>query len=491
MVELEYEIKTFLSAHYPNVQIEFITDLKDGCDYEFQFTEGRAGLIYYEQGELKYENWLGKEHPYMMELVEQNYSLDMYKKIVKHLIYRVAGNAIGRKMPWGILTGVRPTKLVYQLIEKHGKIRHTIAEILHNEYKIAKDKVSLLLDIVGFDGELINELEDDGINLYINIPFCPSKCAYCSFTSYPIDTHQNKVKAYIEALKSEMAYVSKHIVKDRPITTIYIGGGTPTSLSHEQLYDVMLSISELFDLKQVKEFTVEAGRPDTIDEGKLKILKTHGVNRISINPQTMNQETLDLIGRDHTIDQIEDAYNLAKAIGFDVINMDLILGLPGESRIDVLATLETMWNFKVENITIHTLSIKKGSDLMDHQENYHMATAVEVEEMLQMSRIQLELMGLKPYYMYRQKHTLGNFENIGYTSEGKACLYNIIMIEEVQSVIGMGAGSISKFIYSKNDEPQFERVENVKNLDEYIYRVSEMIYRKKEMAKLDLMTIKE
>nr|MDA3847352.1 coproporphyrinogen dehydrogenase HemZ [Vallitaleaceae bacterium] len=402
-----------------------------------------------------------------------------------------AGSAIGRKMPWGVLTGIRPTKLVYQLIRKHGKKRDVIAEILHREYKIAKDKVSLLLDIVGFDGEIINGLEDEGVNLYIGIPFCPSKCAYCSFTSYPIDTHQNLVESYLEVLKTEMRYVGKHIVKDRPITTIYIGGGTPTALSQKQLKELMVSITTIFDTQGIKEFTVEAGRPDTIDADKLSVLKAYGVDRISINPQTMNQDTLDLIGRDHTTLDIEEAYNIAKSIGFKAINMDLILGLPGESRIDVLSTLEAMWHFKVENITVHTLAVKKGSELMDKQANYHMASALEVEEMLQMSRIQLELMGLKPYYMYRQKHTLGNFENVGYTKEGLACLYNMIMIEEVQTVIAMGAGSISKFVYRKNDEPHFERIENVKNLDEYIGRIDEMIQRKKSVARLHLTTIKD
>jgi oxygen-independent coproporphyrinogen-3 oxidase len=491
---LEFDIKTYLAAHFPDETIEFESEHNVGCDFEFQISNQRAGLIYYEKDEIKYEKWLGKEHPLMLELSEENYDLNLYKKIVKHLIYNVAGNVIGRYMPWGILTGVRPTKLVYKLIKKYGKKRKVIAEILHKDYKLAKDKVSLLLDIVGFDGEIIKGIDEDGINIYIGIPFCPSKCAYCSFTTYPIDEqgkYKNRVSDYLHAMRMEMEYVGKHIVKDRPITSIYIGGGTPTSLDETQLESLLKYVTTIFDLKETKEFTVEAGRPDTVDIKKLKLLKNYGVNRISINPQTMNQETLDIIGRNHTTKDLEEAYYLAKSVGFNSINMDLIIGLPGESRIDVLNTLEQMWKFKPENITVHSLAVKKGSKISENQSLYHIVSALEMEEMLKMSRIQLELMGLKPYYMYRQKHTVGNFENVGYAREGFSSIYNIIMIEEVQTVIGIGSGSISKIIHLTNKGVSLERIENVKNLDDYINRIDEMIHRKKIVNKMNLYTVSE
>lgn len=481
---LQFDIKTYLHAHYQTKDITFTKDKEEPCDFVFSFGEKRAGLMYYEDGEIKYENWLGREHPLIVKRNSAKNPKTVNKQIAKILIYQVAGNAIGRKLPWGILTGVRPTKLVYKLIAKHGRKRQVIAEILHREYMIAKDKVSLLLDIVGFDGEIISQLEEDSVSLYIGIPFCPTKCTYCSFASYPMDKFEDQVKNYLDALEKEITQVNKHVVKGRSISTIYIGGGTPTALNGLQMERLLKMVTETFDLRGTREFTVEAGRPDTITSYKLQLMKQYGVGRISINPQTMNQETLDLIGRAHTVEAIEEKYAMAKKLGFDNINMDLILGLPGESRIHVLHTLEQMWGFKPDSVTVHTLSVKRGSELKDTIENYHMANSDEVEEMVKMSRIQLEMMGLKPYYMYRQKNTLGNFENVGYATEGNHSMYNIIMIEEAQTVIGMGAGAISKFLYHDEEALKIERIENVKHLKDYIERVDEMVDRKKAFEKM-------
>lgn len=485
---LQFDIATYLTAHFPDEEIVFVSDATKDCDFVFYLTRDRIGLEYYEQGQMKYDQWMGQSHNLVEALKETDYDIKGYKNIVKHLIYQVAGNVIGRKMPWGILTGVRPTKLVYQLIRKYGKDRERIAGVLHRDYKIAKDKVSLLLDIVGEDAEIISQLKEDAVNLYIGIPFCPSKCVYCSFPSQCISQYAGKVDAYLSALYREMAYIKDHVIRQKPISTIYIGGGTPTALTEVQLEALLKTVTRIFGTTGLMEFTVEAGRPDTITEEKLSLMKQYGVHRISINPQTMNQETLDLIGRNHTVESVEAAYKAAKAFGFHAINMDLIVGLPGESRIDVLHTLESMWQYDVDNITVHTLSLKKGSALIDNQQNYHMATAQEVEEMLKMTRIQLEMMGLKPYYMYRQKNTLGNFENVGYAKPSKASPYNIIMIEEVQTVIGMGAGAVSKVIHQVDGKAQVERVENLKNIDEYIYRVDELMNRKRHITGLTLYT---
>lgn len=485
---LQFDVATYLSAHFPDEEIVFVSKKHDDCDFIFYLDKDKIGLEYLEGGKVKYDQWMGQSHSLVVALKDSHYNVKAYKVIVKHLIYQVAGSAIGRKMPWGILTGVRPTKLVYQLIKKHGKNREKIAGILHRDYKIAKDKVSLLLDIVGEDAEIISGLKADAVNLYIGIPFCPSKCVYCSFPSQCIDQYKGKVDTYLSALYREMAYIKDHIVRERPISTIYIGGGTPTSLNERQLEGLLETVTRIYGLEGVLEFTVEAGRPDTITEEKLGLMKHYGVDRISINPQTMNQETLDLIGRNHSVESIQGAYEAAKTYGFHSINMDLIVGLPGESRIDVLHTLESLWQYDVDNVTVHTLSLKKGSALINNQDNYHMATAEEVEEMLKMTRIQLEMMGLKPYYMYRQKNTLGNFENVGYARSGKVSPYNIIMIEEAQTVIGMGAGAVSKVIHQVDGKAQVERVENLKNVDEYIYRVDELMNRKRHITGLSLYT---
>ena len=270
--------------------------------------------------------------------------------------------------------------------------------------------------------------------------------------------------------------------QNKSIETLYIGGGTPTTLSPEEMETLIKGLFKEFDLSNIKEFTVEAGRPDTINREILEVLKKHGVSRISINPQTMNDETLQKVGRKHSVNDIIECFQLARELGFDNINMDIILGLVDENLAMVENTLKEIEKLSPESLTVHTLAVKRTSKLKENIDNYELTQFDEMTKMIDLSMKYAKKMGLNPYYMYRQKHMLGNLENIGYAKEGYECIYNIQIMEERQSNIALGAGSITKFVYA--DENRIERVENVKNLEQYIDRVDEMINRKyKEVQK--------
>ena len=322
-------------------------------------------------------------------------------------------------------------------------------------------------------GVLADEKE---YSLYIGIPFCPTTCLYCSFTSFPVARFGDRMDAYLDALYKELAFVAEHH-RDKKLTTIYIGGGTPTALNEKALSRLMYMIHELFPVEETEEFTVESGRPDSITREKFCILKEAGVTRISINPQTMHQETLDLIGRAHTVVQTKEAFLLARECGFDNINMDMITGLPGEDISHVRATLDEIFALRPESLTVHSLAIKRAAHLNMEMEKYQNMVKGSTNEMLRLVDEYASNMGMEAYYMYRQKNIPGNLENIGYCVSGKECLYNILIMEEKQDIISCGAGASSKYVFADN---RIERTENVKNLDHYINRIDEMIDRKRK-----------
>lgn len=316
-----------------------------------------------------------------------------------------------------------------------------------------------------------------GYSLYIGIPFCPSTCLYCSFTSFPIAVCRQRVDQYIDCVIREMEYVSQ-CYGDKILDTVYIGGGTPTTLEPEQLDRLLGSLKALFDFSTVQEFTVEAGRADSITREKLMVLRRHGVGRISVNPQTMKQETLDIIGRKATVEQVLEAYRLARETGFDNINMDLILGLPGETEEDVRHTVEQVVSLSPDSLTVHSLAIKRASRLNQWIQEHGIEALRNTDETMKIAAAGAEVLGMHPYYLYRQKNMSGNFENVGYAREGKYGLYNILIMEEVQTIIAVGAGSISKRVYP---DGRIERSENVKDVVQYIERIGEMIERKKNL----------
>ncbi len=402
------------------------------------------------------------------------------KTKIKRYIYDKLSEIYDVRPPWGILTGIRPSKIVHDLMDK-GVTADEIRRILRDEYYISDDRIDLLLDICSLERKYIYPVNPNKISLYLCIPFCPTRCSYCSFPSNKLDEKNDKRDSYVFALKKEIEDTARLIEKKGyEIETLYIGGGTPTALEANQIERVIKYCFDNFDLSNIMEFTVEAGRPDTITKEKLMVLKKYGVNRISINPQTMNDSTLKRIGRDHNSHDVEKIFNMARNIGFDNINMDVILGLEGEDINDVKRTLDAISRLKPDSLTVHTLAIKKGSILKSEIDSdgmkKHISSLDEMEEKIKLSKKMAREMGMHPYYMYRQKYMAGNLENIGYSMPSKECLYNIQIMEERQTNIGLGAGSITKLVFF--DENRVERVANVKNLDHYISRVDEMVMRK-------------
>ena len=404
------------------------------------------------------------------------------KKVTKETIKRSMYNVLMKKfnsyVPWGILTGIRPVKIVHTLLDKNLS-DEDIRENLKTNYLISDEKIDLALNIAKRERKFIYPIDKNKISLYVSIPFCPTRCYYCSFPANPLKQFGHLKKDYIDKLIIEIKGLAKLLKEtNKGIETLYIGGGTPTTLDAEEMDILIKALFKELDLSKIKEFTVEAGRPDTINREILECLKKNNVTRISINPQTMNQETLDKIGRGHSVEEIKEAFNLAREIGFDNINMDLILGLEGENVEMVRNTLEEIKKLSPESLTVHTLAIKRASKLKEKMDEYVLTQYEEMVKMIDLSMEYAKEMNLNPYYMYRQKQMLGNLENIGYAKEGYECIYNMQIMEEKQSNYALGAGSISKFVYV--DEDRIERVENVKNVEQYIDRVEEMIDRKKE-----------
>jgi oxygen-independent coproporphyrinogen-3 oxidase len=401
------------------------------------------------------------------------------KAEMKRQIYKVMKTLTGVELPWGALTGIRPTKIAMGLLEENEKITdREIAEYLKSHYMVSDEKIVLSTQIARREKRLLQNIDyQNGYSLYIGIPFCPTTCLYCSFTSYPIGAYEKKTDAYVEALKKEISYAAEAF-RDKKLNSVYFGGGTPTTLTPEQLDQLLMAVRQQFDFSYNQEFTVEAGRPDSITEEKLKVLKKHGVTRISINPQTMKQETLDLIGRYHTAEQVRDAFALARKQGFDNINMDFIVGLPGETAEDVKHTMEEALALGPDSITVHSLALKRAARLNIFKDSYQEMSMKNNQEIMEICQDFAERMDMSPYYMYRQKNMAGNMENVGYAREGKEGIYNILIMEEKQTILALGAGAVTKYVmHSQN---RIERVENVKNVDQYIDRIDEMIARKKK-----------
>ena len=400
----------------------------------------------------------------------------------KCTLYTKLSAQLNKTLPWGYLTGVRPSKIAYTLLEK-GADREQILEEFTKKHLVSEKKAQLALQVAQTEKSILEKMDyKNGYSLYIGIPFCPTTCLYCSFTSYSLAAYQSKVQPYLEALLKEMKYVSE-AMRGRRLDTVYFGGGTPT-LSAGQLDMLLTELERQFDLSACRELTVEAGRPDSITYEKLCVLKAHHVDRISINPQTMNQQTLDLIGRRHTVEQIEEAFALAGKAGLDNINMDMILGLPGENKEMVQHTLEKIKALAPESLTVHSLAIKRAAALNIWREKYLDLQMDNSDEIVSMAADYAHQMGHQPYYMYRQKNMAGNFENVGYSKPGLECIYNILIMEEKQTIIAMGAGASTKIVFQNETEGgqagRIERIENVKDVTNYIQRIDEMIERKRK-----------
>lgn len=401
------------------------------------------------------------------------------KNLIKQIIYKVLVTYTAKELPWGILTGIRPTKLAMAMLEENNACTdEEIRELLMEYYYVSEEKTKLAIDIARREKDILKEIDyKDGYSLYIGIPFCPSTCLYCSFTSYPIGMYKDRTDRYVECLIKEIEYSGKKF-RNKKLNTVYFGGGTPTTLSPKQLDRVFTAIENNFDLSYVQEYTVEAGRPDSITEEKLKVLKAHRVTRISVNPQTMKQETLDIIGRRHTVQQVKDAFLLARGLGFDNINMDFIVGLPNETIEDVRDTMEQVMELNPDSITVHSLAIKRAARLNMFKDKYKEMTIENNQLIMKLCSEYAEKLNMKPYYLYRQKNMAGNMENVGYSRDGAAGIYNILIMEEKQTILALGAGSITKYVFPEGG--RIERCDNVKSVDHYMDRIDEMIERKEK-----------
>lgn len=388
------------------------------------------------------------------------------KSFFKNHLYQVLSSLTKKVLPWGSLTGVRPCKFMREMVERGEIKEHIVPEVLMKEYFVSEDKAKLVYEIMKHQKCIIKN--DKLVDLFINIPICPTRCNYCSFISNELCKVAGEVEAYLDCLLKELGAVKNLIAeKSYIVRTIYIGGGTPTVLTAKQLDRLLGEINY-----PVSEFTVECGRADTITREKLEVLKKHNVNRISINPQTFCESTLKRIGRKQTNKQIFEAYMLAMEYDF-IVNMDMIAGLPGEKLGIFKRSINTLLELSPQNITVHTLTIKNGAPL---KEDKSQVFERDVPKMVDYAEKVLQENGYKPYYIYRQKHQIGGLENVGYFRDGHVCIFNIDSMEDVSSIIGVGAGAISKRVY--NLENRLERQPNCKFIEDYISRIDEMVEKK-------------
>lgn len=458
------------------------------------------------------------------------------KNELKQQLYYLLTLYAGKTLPWGTLTGIRPTKIPMELLEE-GKSEDEIRSYMKETYFASDEKIELSLAVAKRELELLSRIDyENGYSLYVGIPFCPSTCLYCSFTSYPLAKWANHMDEYLDALEKEIAFTAE-ACKHKVLNSVYIGGGTPTTLSAEQMDRLLTMIGSYFGIAdeqgrmiyadeymnevdaadeaqnsmdeaksendstdvegnaagsvcengkarkktQLLEFTVEAGRPDSITREKLEVIHKHNISRISINPQTMKEETLRLIGRQHTVQQTIDSFKLAREAGFDNINMDLIVGLPEETIEDVRETMRQLEELDPDNITVHSLAIKRAARLRMQKEQYENLHIENTAQTIDLTAECCHEMGLEPYYLYRQKNMAGNFENVGYAKPGKAGVYNILIMEEKQTIMALGAGATTKVVFE--DGKRIERVGNVKDITNYLDRVDEMVERKRELLK--------
>lgn len=403
------------------------------------------------------------------------------RRILQQSYYLAALQLLGSAPPWGALAGVRPTKLSTRCL-LHGGTETEADAMLKDTYFVQDSRRRLCLDASRETVSAAGKMSPMDISLYIGIPFCPTRCAYCSFVSQAIGTMWDLVEPFLQGLLKEIEVTGQLLANSRrTLRTIYIGGGTPTTLSAEQLDRLLSAVERHFDLSRLIEYTVEAGRPDTIDPQKLRVIFDHGVGRISINPQSMEDHVLKLAGRRHTAKQIEDCFAQAEAVGFREINMDLIAGLPGDSPEGFFASLERVAALQPSNITVHTLAIKKGADLYASRKGLLPTEAVG--QMVERAGAYLRAQGYHPYYLYRQKYMSGSFENVGWCRDGSACLYNIYMMEELHSILSLGGGGMSKV---NLPDGRLERFHNPKFPREYIEDLDGVLEKKRAVfARMD------
>ena len=467
---------------------EFFSDLGDVLrlfygDVQVSLTEGETVFEHHftDAGDTWTDTWTARgESAVLSRPRPQGDALEikrLRKRQVKGALYALMKKITGMRPPWGSLTGIRPTRLLYEGMEAGLTLDEAMARV-ETEFDVSEDRARLLGDIARMQ-EGIREAAPDRFDLYIGIPFCRTRCSYCSFSAGEIGDGK-RVAPYVDALLKEIE-LCRALMEEKGmrLRAGYVGGGTPTAIPCDDLRRILEAAQRAFP--DAVEWTVEAGRPDTIDEEKLRMLRDLGVGRISVNPQTFSDETLRRIGRAHTGAETVAAYGLARSLGFDDINMDIIAALPGESVADFAHTLDVIEGLAPDSVTVHSLAIKRSSRLHEQLavagNGYGQVTRDGAAEMIALARRRLTAGGWRPYYLYRQKYMAGNLENVGYAKPGKACLYNIGNMEETVSVLALGAGAITKWLFDR--ALRIERAPNVRNIEEYTARVEEMVQRKR------------
>ena len=417
---------------------------------------------------------------YKTEGTEKEQSIRM-KRALSHVMLDVLEQYTGMTQQWGILTGVRPTKL-YHKFRKEGLSEEQIFEKLKTDFRLSDVKINLLKEIVARQLHVIPDLDELGreISIYIGVPFCPTMCAYCTFPAYAIQSNRKagRVEKFIDGLHIELRELGKWLTeKNMRITSIYWGGGTPTSIEAHEMDALYATMFESFpNTESIREITVEAGRPDTITPEKIEVLKKWGIDRISVNPQSYTQETLKAIGRHHTVEETIEKFWLSRNMGMNNINMDLIIGLPNEGIEEFQHSLDESAKMQPESLTVHTLSFKRASEMTRNKDKYKVADRDTVSQMMQMASDWTKENGYVPYYLYRQKNILGNLENVGYCKPGEESIYNIVIMEEVQTILGIGCGASSKFVHPETGK--ITQFHNPKDPAAYIMTFEEAIKKK-------------
>ena len=458
-MKYRYDVYQMFNIYFPLDEIKFLDD----GDYIVNILDNKVEFInsdYYKETEIS-EN---------------------IKEDIKRLVFSSLKDITEEEYPWGILVGIRPSKIALKYLEE-GKTEEEIIEIFKKKHLASEEKAKLCIEIAKTEVSFVNN-DSKNIAIYIGMAFCPTRCFYCSFAANPIMGNKKLVNPYLEALIYEIREMKKYIdERGLNIETVYFGGGTPTAVNNEEFELIMQEAYDAFVKgKGLKEFTVECGRPDSITKEKLATMKKFNVTRISINPQTMNDETLKMIGRGHNSKDVIEKFNLARSMGFNDINMDMIIGLPGEGIKEVLHTKEEILKLYPDSLTVHGLSLKRASILYENfilKKGIQVKKQAELADMYEESRILAKKLGLHPYYMYRQKNMVGNMENLGYSRKGAECIYNIQMIEDKQTIIALGADAVSKVVFL--EEGRIERFANIKDVREYCNRIEEMVEGKKKL----------
>lgn len=466
-------------------------------DLKYRYDVYQMFNIYYPLHELKFVEY----GEYLVNINEETVDFkykDLYREVkisenvkedIKKLIFSGLRDITGDIYPWGILVGIRPSKIALKYLEE-GKTEAEIIDIFKIKHLASQEKAKLCIEVAKAEEHFVNR-DEKSIAIYVGMAFCPTRCFYCSFAANPIGGNKKLVNPYIDALIYEIKEIKKY-VEERNLTieSVYFGGGTPTAVNNEEFENLMNEIFNAFVKdRNLLEFTVECGRPDSITKEKLLSMKKYNTTRISINPQTMKDETLAMIGRGHNSQEVIDKFELARELGFDDINMDMIIGLPGESLEDAKYTASELLKLKPDNLTVHGLSLKRASILYENfilKKGLQIKPQTELSGMYEESRKLAKELGLSPYYMYRQKNMVGNMENLGYSKKGKECVYNIQMIEDKQTIIALGADAVSKVVFL--DENRIERFANIKDVKGYTSRIKEMVEGKRKL--LDTLYLK-